>query len=189
MRAASRRIFVATLVLCASTALAAPSIALTPQAGRVPVPNGRYGAVIAAAATGSDCQPNVARCFGPEALVLFTVRNRQIVNPRVLLTVTCRNVDGTTQDVFFGPTSNNPDRTSPIPANGNGRMSWIEDFDSSLIREATVTLSYTFRRNRSGLASVDVRAADSELTCEGFQNFRLGDTSGIPSTIFDQPSS
>lgn len=129
-------------------------------------------------------QPSLP-CYAPQSLIMFTVRNRRIVNPRVMLTVTCRLTDGTTSDVIFGPTSNNADRTAPIPRSGNGNVSWVEEFDSSLIRDATVTVSYTFRRGRSGLASVDVRSSDSESTCEGFQNFRLGDISGIPSSIFN----
>lgn len=116
---------------------------------------------------------------------MFTVRSRRIVNPRIMLIVTCRKSDGTSQDLMFGPTSSNPCRSSPIPRNGNGSIAWVEDFDSSLIREATVTVNYTFRRNRSALASVDVRSSDSESNGDGFQNFRLGDTSGIPSSIFD----
>lgn len=182
-----RRGSLACLLVASVVALAVPSSASAPQAGRVPVPDGRYGAVIAARATGQDCINDVRVCYGPQALVMFTVRNRRIVNPRVMVTVTCRNVDGTVQDVMFGPSSNNPDRTAPIPPSGNGRVAWVEDFDSSLIRNATVTVSYTFRRNRSALASVDVRSADSEVTCDGFQNFRLGDGSGIPSSIFDPP--
>gem|GEM_PF-4028386 len=158
----------------------------------MPVPNGRYGALWAAQGPclfnrdGELVVGNTSLlCYGAEKLIMFTVRNRRIVNPRVMLTVTCRYTDGTTSDVTFGPTSNNPDRTAPIPRSGNGNVSWVEEFDSSLIRDATVTVSYTFRRGRSGLASVDVRSSDSESTCEGFQNFRLGDFSGIPSSIFD----
>jgi hypothetical protein len=180
-----RRALLGILTFSSALVFVAPSNAAAPQAGRVPVPDGRYGSVIAAQGQQSDCPAGARACFGPQALVMFNVRSRQIVNPRVMIIVTCRNVDGTVQEVMFGPSSNNPDRTSPIPRSGNGRVSWIEDFDSSLIRDATVTLSYTFRRNRSALASVDVRSADAEVTCEGFQNFRLGDASGIPSSIFE----
>ena len=159
--------------------------ASTPQAAQVPVPDGRYGAVVASTSSSrSDCLPGVPTCYGPQALVMFTVRSRKIVNPRVMVLVTCRKPDGTTQELMFGPTSNNPARTSPIPRNGSGSIAWVEDFDSSLISEATVTMNYTFRRGRNALASVDVRSTGGD-TCDGFQNFRLGDASGIPNSIFD----
>lgn len=179
---------IGTLFVTSVVVFAVPSSAAAPQVGRVPVPDGRYGSVQAPSSSGSDCVMDNPVCYAPEALVMLTVRNRRIVNPRVMLPVTCRNVDGTIQEVAFGPTSNNPDRNSPIPRSGSGSVAWVEDLDSSLIREATVTLIYSFRRNQRPLVSVLVRSSDAEVTCEGSRDFRLGDGSGIPSSIFDPPA-
>jgi len=147
------------------TLLAPRADASSPQAGRVPVPDGRY--------TGLDQLGN---------MVMFTVRNRKVVNPRVAVAVTCQASDGVTSgESMFGPTSSNNARSSPIPANGNGSIAWVEDFDSSLIRDAEVTVNYTFRRGRVALASVDVISRDPESRCQGFANFRLNDASTHPS--------
>lgn len=149
--------------LMSVTLLAPRADASSPQAGRVPVPDGRYG--------GLDLAGNT---------VMFTVRNRKVVNPRVAVAVTCQASDGVTSESMFGPTSSNNARSSPIPANGNGSIAWVEDFDSSLIRDAEVTVNYTFRRGRVALASVDVISRDPESRCQGFANFRLNDASNAP---------
>ncbi|MFM8352651.1 MAG: hypothetical protein ACKN9D_16495 [Actinomycetales bacterium] len=151
MRTQVHRALIGLIAVGTSLALAAPTSAAVGQEGLVPVPNGRYGALWAAQGpclfnrdgelvVGS--QPSLL-CYAPQSLIMFTVRNRRIVNPRVMLTVTCRYTDGTTSDVIFGPTSNNADRTAPIPRSGNGNVSWVEEFDSSLIRDATVTVNMT----------------------------------------------
>lgn len=193
MRTLVDRALVGLIAVGSGLALAAPSSAAAPQAGRVPVPDGRYGGILGAEGpcffdrTGAPVVVDdpTKPCIAPQALVMFTVRGRRIVNPRVMVPVTCRASDGTTSEATFGPSSNNPSRTSPIPANGNGNISWVEEFDSSLITDATVTVNYTFRRGRSPLASIDVRSSDPELTCDGGQSFRLGDTSSLPSSVFN----
>jgi len=146
--------------LAAVTMLAPQATASSPQAGTVPVENGRYGGIDAAGNT-----------------VMFTVRNRKIVNPRIMLMITCRYSDGTTSDVPYGPTSSNNTRTAPIPANGNGSIAWVEEFDSSLLRDAEISVNYTFRRGRVPLASVDLISRDPEESCQGSANFRLNDRS------------
>jgi len=169
-------------------ALAPTAGAAQPQANRVPVPDGRYGAVVGGAR--GPCLDPAAQptdvCYSSEQLVSFTVRNRRIVNPRVAILVDCRYSDGTTSVVTFGPTSNDPSRTSPIPRSGNGTVSWVEDYDSSMVKDATVSLSFTFRKNGRHLVGVDVQSSDPEATCSGTTPFRLGDTSGIPASVLNR---
>jgi hypothetical protein len=152
---------VAMAGLATITMFAPQATAASPQAGTVPVPNGRYG--------GIDAAGN---------MVMFTVRNRKIINPRVTVLITCRYSDGTTSEVAYGPSSSNSARTSPIPANGNGSIAWVEDFDSSLLKDAEVSVNYTFRRGRVPLASVDVVSRDPEESCQGSASFRLNDRNG-----------
>jgi hypothetical protein len=153
----------ATATMAAVTLWAPQASASNPQAGRVPVPDGRYGAV--------DLRGN---------MVMFTVRNRRIFNPRVVIEMTCRASDGVTSVSGFGPTSSNDARSSPIPAGGNGSIAWVEEFDSSLLADAEVTVNYTFRRGRVALASVNVISRDPESTCDGSANFRLNDRRFTP---------
>lgn len=187
MRIGLRNTLASAVFAAAVVTLAPPLGAAVPQAARVPVPDGRYGAVDAPTTTGAgNCfNPTDTVCYLPQQFVGFTVRNRKIVNPRIAIKVTCNYTDGTSSVVTFGPTSNNPDRTSPVPRSGNGTISWVEEFDSSLIRNATVSMSYTFRRNGNHLVGVEVRSSDVESTCYGTTPFRLGDVSEVPASIFD----
>jgi hypothetical protein len=117
-------------------------------------------------------------------MILFKVRNRRIIDPRIALNLTCRHNDGTTQEVEYGPTSSDPDRTFRIARSGNGRIRWVQDFDSSLIREARIEINYTFHRarNRPAQASVWVTSHTEDVNedgslwtsdCEGMHPFRL----------------
>ncbi len=133
-------------------------------AERVPVPNGRYGDI-----------------FGVEG-VSFTVRGRRIIDPRISVWVDCQHSDGTSSQVVYGWTASSSDRRVRVPRDGNGQISWLQEWDNSLIENATVTLRYTFRAGRPTLASVDVDARYSEVTedgtlwtshCQGYTPFRL----------------
>lgn len=147
-------------VITALTVVGAPA----QSAERVPVPNGRYGDV-----------------FGSEG-ISFKVRSRKIVDPRVSIWVECSHNDGTSSEVVYGWSSSDTDRRFRVPRNGNGRFSWFQAWDNSLIEDATVTVRYTFRANRPTLASVHVVADRSEVTdegglwtshCEGYTPFRV----------------
>jgi len=187
VRGKAAKALIGFLLLCSGLVLAPPLSAVVPLSTPVPVPNGRYGAVDAPTTTGTCISPDITTCYIPQQLVSFTVRNRKIVNPRVMIIVTCQYSDGTSSDVTFGPSSNVPSRSANIPRSGSGSITWVEEFDASLIRNATVTLGYTFyrNRNRTPLTSVEVRSTDPEATCYGTEPFRLGDVSEVPSSIFD----
>lgn len=155
-----RGLAVGLAAITALTVVGAPA----QSAERVPVPNGRYGDV-----------------FGTEG-ISFKVRGRKIVDPRVSLWVECTHNDGTTSEVPFGWTGSDTDRRFRVPRNGNGHFSWFQEWDNSLIEDATVTVRYTFRANRPTLASVHVVADRSEVTddgglwtshCEGYTPFRV----------------
>lgn len=155
----SVRLGLAVGLLITALPLSAPAEA----AQRVPVPNGRYGDV-----------------FGPEG-ISFKVRDRRIIDPRISVWVECRHSDGTTSEVLYGWTSSDEDRNFRVTANGNGRISWVQDWDNSLIENASITIRYTFRQRRTALASVEVSAEYSEMTddglwtsrCEGYTPFRV----------------
>lgn len=144
--------------------------ALTPvgtpahAAERVPVPTGRYGDI-----------------FGVEG-ISFKVRGRKIIDPRISVWVDCRHNDGTSSEVVYGWTASSSDRRVRVPRNGNGEISWLQEWDNSLIENATVTIRYTFQAGRPTLASVEVEAHRSEVTedgtlwtshCQGYTPFRL----------------
>ena len=144
--------------------LVALPAAAEPAQRQVPAPNGRYGDL-----------------FGTEGM-LFKVRHRTIIDPQVMLTVECQHSDGTSSQVAFGPTTSDASRRFRIPRNGNGRFSWTEETDGSLLDNAEVEIGYTFRAHRTTLASVLVTASYSETDpdgtrwtsdCRGEMPFRL----------------
>lgn len=145
----------------ASAASSAPTVRQAPAARPVPVPNGRYG---------------FAAIDDPE-LMTFKVRHRTLIDPRFSIAVYCHASDGETQQLIYGPISSDPSRRFPIERDGSGRVSWVQEFDSSLVPNASIEINYTFRRHRSTLASayVDSEFTDSGVvqTCFGQRSFRL----------------
>lgn len=115
-------------------------------------------------------------------MMMFKVRHRKVIDPRVAITVTCRHSDGTEQDIDYGPTRSDRSRRARVPRDGSGSIRWTQHRDSSLIPDAEVHVAYTFRRHRPTLASVEVSARYSEpdgrggtwtSTCLGIRPFVL----------------
>lgn len=154
----------AAVALVTTTALAIPATA--PAAQRVPVAPGSYG----------YAKVNDQDFLG------FTVRNRRIIDPRFSIEVECRHSDGTRQSVAYGPAGAQPDRRFRINANADGRVTWIQRRDPSLIPNARITMVYRFpgqgRPKVNLMVEADYTQADPaggtwRSQCVGIQPFRL----------------